>query len=129
MSPAMPSCSIGVALIFPCQVVMPPDLNGRDFCATLHPGAVNDQLPKHPEYKMVKHKEMKKRVAKMIDDSISDVRTSKEVLLKKEERRLLDQAEEVCSLTPITFNPPFDSSLTTLRRSPLHLHQHLAADH
>jgi len=56
---------------------------------------VSDQLPKHPEYKQVRHREMKKRVAKMMDDTIDEVVASRGILLAKEETRFLDQLEEV----------------------------------
>lgn len=57
--------------------------------------AVNEHLPRHPEYKQVRHREMKKKVLSLAVEAIDEVNASKEQLLKKEETRFIDQLEEV----------------------------------
>jgi hypothetical protein len=64
---------------------------------------------------------MKKRVAKMMDDTIDEVVASRGILLAKEETRFLDQLEEVffCPtrlLTRTTTRPA--ASLPSLTASP-----------
>eukprot|EP00283_Hemiselmis_rufescens_P019965 CAMPEP_0173436908 /NCGR_PEP_ID=MMETSP1357-20121228/17564_1 /TAXON_ID=77926 /ORGANISM="Hemiselmis rufescens, Strain PCC563" /LENGTH=200 /DNA_ID=CAMNT_0014402059 /DNA_START=66 /DNA_END=664 /DNA_ORIENTATION=- len=56
---------------------------------------VNEQLPKHPEYKLAKHKEQKKSVARLSDKTLDDIRACRDILVKKETARYIDNLAEM----------------------------------